>query len=140
MRTNTGIKSGIEKDIMKDLKKGDLLYSAVYDNGSGRTENEVFMFEEYVKAPSNSKGVWAKYVEVTHMSTDGSDIELAMKDHKNEDGSVTKEPDWRVNDVSVGLFLNPVDALKAWERVAFSIYSSAKRATKAAEDAAKKNK
>ena len=37
MRTNTGIKSGIDKDIMKDLKKGDVLYSAVYDNGCGRT-------------------------------------------------------------------------------------------------------
>lgn len=139
MRTNTGIKSGIEKDIMKDLKKGDFLYSAVYDNGSGRTENEVFVFEEYIKAPSNSKGVWAKYVEVTHMSDDGS-FAVATKEHKNEDGTVTHEPDWRVNDVSVGLFLDPVSALKAWERVAFNIYSSAKRAVKAAEDAAKKNK
>ena len=42
MRTNTGIKSGIDKDIMKDLKKGDVLYSAVYDNGCGRTSIEKF--------------------------------------------------------------------------------------------------
>ena len=46
MRTNTGIKSGIDKDIMKDLKKGDVLYSAVYDNGCGRTSIEKFVFDE----------------------------------------------------------------------------------------------
>ncbi len=139
MRTNTGIKSGIERDIMKDLKQGDILYSAVYDNGSGRTSVEKFQFDSYVQQPGNSKGVWAKYCEIAIDNGDGT-YELCKKMHKNEDGTETEEPAWRVNDISVGLFLEPIDALKAWERVAFNIYSSAKRAVKDEEDRSKKNK
>ncbi len=134
MRTNTGIKSGIERDILKDLKQGDILYSAVYDNGSGRTTTECFQFDSYVKAPGSSKGIWAKYVEIISMNPDGTVAEVMMKDHKNEDGTTTKEPDWRVNDVSCGLFLDPLSALQAWEKVAFSIYSSAKRAVEEAKN------
>lgn len=112
---------------MKDLKKGDVLYSAVYDNRCGRTSIEKFVFDEYVKQPGNNKGVWAKYAEVVCENDDGT-YELAQKVHRNEDGTESNEIAWRVNDISVGLFLDPLSALKAWEKVAFNIYSSAKRA------------
>lgn len=138
MRTNTGIKSGIDKDIMKDLKKGDVLYSAVYDNGCGRTSIEKFVFDEYVKQPVNSKGVWAKYAEVVLENEDGT-YELAKKVHRGEDGKETEEIAWRVNDISIGLFLDPLSALKAWEKVAFNIYSSAKRAVSDQEAKEKKS-
>lgn len=138
MRTNTGIKSGIDRDIMKDLKKGDILYSAVYDNGCGRTSIEKFVFDEYVKQPG-SKGVWAKYAEVVYENDDGT-VELAQKVHRNEDGAESNEIAWRVNDISVGLFLDPLSALKAWEKVAFNIYSSAKRAVRDLEAKEKKSK
>ena len=115
MRTNTGISSGIDKDIMKDLKKGDVLYSAVYDNGCGRTSIEKFVFDEYVKQPGNNIGVWAKYAEVVCENDDGT-YELAQKVHRNEDGTESNEIAWRVNDISLGLFLDPLSALKAWEK------------------------
>ena len=132
MRTNTGIKSGIARDIMKDLKEGDILYSAVYDNSTKVTSTEMFYFKEYVKQPGNSKGVWAKYVEI--ISYEDDEPVFATKPHKNEDGTITEEPDWRVNDISIGVFLDPLSALKAWEKVAQTIYESAKKAVELEEN------
>lgn len=127
MRKNIGLESNIEKDIIKNLKNGDILYSAVYDNGFGTTETEEYIFREYIKAPGNSKGVWARYVPVESYDSDGKPNPV-MKDHKNEDGTTSQVEDSRVNDISVGLFLNKIDALKAWEKVAEKIYKSAKEA------------
>lgn len=137
MRANLGVKSWIDKDIIKDLKKGDILYSAVYDNSIGVTDVVKFMFEEYVKSPGNSKGVWAKYVEIVSEKDDGT-YEVATKPHKGEDGKTEDAPDWRVNDISIGLFLDPLSALKAWEKVAQGIYGSAKRAVEKYERGEKK--
>lgn len=127
MRANLGVKNNIDKNVMKELKKGDILYSAVYDNSTETTDVEKFVFEEYVKSPNNSKGVWAKYVEIVSEKEDGT-YEVATKSYKNENGKTENVPDWRVNDISVGLFLNPLSALEAWEKVTEKLNSSAKRA------------
>lgn len=127
MRANLGVKNNIDKNVMKELKKGDILYSAVYDNSTETTDVEKFVFEEYVKSPSNSKGVWAKYVEIVSEKEDGT-YEVATKPYKNENGKTENVPDWRVNDISIGLFLDPLSALEAWEKVTEKLNSSAKRA------------
>lgn len=124
MRKNLGLKTGIDKDVLKSLKEGDLLWSAVYDHASGLTEPVAFQFKEYVKAPNNSKGIWARIVEVEAIDKDGK-VTLATRDHIDQNGNKTLVEDSKVNDISSGLFLDKRSALKGWQKVAERIYKSA---------------
>lgn len=127
MRKNVGLESNIEKIDLKNLKDGDLLYSAVYDNGFGTTSVEPFIFRGYVKAPNNQKGIWAKYVNVAYYDDETKKPIPAMKQVKNN-GKTEEVEDIKVNDISVGLFLNSKDALKAFVDFTYKMYASAKDA------------
>lgn len=133
MRKNLGLKTGIDKNVLKSLKKGDLLWSAVYDHASGLTEPVAFQFKEYVKAPNNSKGIWARIVEVEAIDKDGSPT-LATREHLNQDGDKTLVEDSKVNDISSGLFLDKRSALEGWQKVAEAIYKSACEAVESLDD------
>lgn len=130
MKVNIGLKSNVEKDILKDLKDGDVLFSAYYDHGMGKTETQALIFRGYVDAPNNSKGVWGKYVEAAYYDEDKQEYAPIMKTRKKEDGTEETVEDIKVNDLSIGVFLTQFDALKAWKQVAKKIYESAEDAVK----------
>lgn len=133
MRKSIGLKSGVDKERLKSLKDGDVLYTAVYDNGSGLTEAVPFVFREYVKAPGNNKGIWAKLTEVESIGPDGEMI-LATRDHTNQKGDIETVEDSKVNDISSGIFLDKKSALESWKEMAKKIYDSACRAVEEADD------
>lgn len=127
MRANIGLKSNVDKKVLKNLKDGDVLYSAVYDHASGYTTPEAYVFRGYAKAPNSQKGIWAKIVSVAYYDSEGK-LFTNKREHKDEKGNVTEVEDIKVNDISVGLFSSKLDALEAWCKVAEQIYKSAKDA------------
>lgn len=127
MRKNLGLKNNIKENDLRNLKDGDLLYSAVYDNGFETTSVEPFIFRGYVKAPKNQKGIWAKYVNVAYYDEATKKPIPATRTNKVA-GKEEEVEDIKVNDISVGLFLNPKDALKAFMDFTYKMYASAKDA------------
>lgn len=130
MKMNIGLTSNVDKDILKDLKDGDILFSAYYDHGFGKTETQALIFRGYVDAPSNSKGVWGKYVEAAYYDAEKKEYVPIMKTCKKEDGTEETVEDIKVNDLSIGVFLTEKAALEAWEQMTKKIYDSAKEAVK----------
>lgn len=130
MKQNIGLKSNVDRDILKDLKDGDILYSAYYDHADGKTQSQALIFRGYVDAPGNSKGIWGKYVEAAYYDDETKTYKPIMKEHKKEDGTVEDVEDIKVNDLSVGVFLTEKEAFEAWLKVAKAIYDSAKEAVK----------
>ena len=130
MKQNIGLASNVGKDILKDLKDGDILYSACYDHSDGETTAIPIIFRGYVDAPGNNKGVWCKIVEAAYYDDATQKYLPIMKTHKKEDGTTEEIEDIKVNDISVGLYLTKKDAFEAWEKVAKNIYDSACKAVK----------
>lgn len=123
MKQYLGLESNIEKSTLKNLKDGDILYSAVFDNNSQKTEVQPFLFRGYVDAPNNSKGIWAKYVEAYFDENDNKYVPM-MKNSKKEDGTYEEVEDIKVNDISIGLFLDKKEALIAFEKTIKKIHKS----------------
>ena len=104
----------------------------------GITLEEQF-YLDYAMEDGSTLRVFQNRKKINIIENEDGTYELAKKVHRGEDGKETEEIAWRVNDISIGLFLDPLSALKAWEKVAFNIYNSAKRAVSDQEAKEKKS-
>jgi hypothetical protein len=108
-----GLKSDERTEQLKNLKDGQLLYSAEYSSETGKVGPLIYIFKEYVKAPSKAdeKGIWAKLQEAC-VDGDGKVMGLTStdkKDGKPKDVLV-------VNDISAGAWFNYADCLEAFKQ------------------------
>ena len=112
---------------LKNLKPGDVLYSAGYDEATGEVDYYMYSFREYMPQPNKneSKRIIAR---LTECYEDNGKIMLMMKDHKREDGTVETVEDSFVNDIQVGVYFSKKDAFKAFQAKMKQIYEAAQLA------------
>lgn len=114
-----GLESFEDIEKLKNLKENDLLYSAMIE--SVETEEKgvytpqvhilTYQFKEYVKAPGNQKGIWAK-LEQIEIDENGNRVPIVVE----VDSDSKKKMTTTVQDLTVGLFLSKAIALEEFYR------------------------
>lgn len=105
MKTRIGLESLIDKDKLKKLVKGNVLWSVQYDSDTNTVSTLPLIFQEYVKAPGNKEGVWGRVSEA--MENDKGEFFIIKEKVGEEEKELT-----HVTDMSIGIFFEKEIAIK----------------------------
>lgn len=122
MKTRIGLESFLDKDNLKKLEKGNVLWSVQWDSDTNKVTPLPLIFKEFVKAPGNKDGVWGVVTEAI-VNEKGEFSVIVEKDEKGVEKELS-----HVTDLSIGVFLDKVEALKRFKEEMENIVDACQKA------------